>query len=124
MVLVTIVKRGRIQGKMDIIAAINEGKKHIQQIDEIRKVDKANNHKLYNDLKGKLIAFTPSCVCKGETLKKENVMKINNIIAIDIDADDNPTLSVEQMRNCKKVTLCSLLLFISGRQRYLLPCSF
>ena len=98
MVEVTIVKRGRIQGKMDIIAAINEGKKHIQQIEEIRKIDKATNHKLYNDMKGYLIAYTPSCICEGETLKKENVVKINNVIAIDIDADDNPTLSVEEMK--------------------------
>lgn len=99
---VTIAKRGRIRGKMDIIAAINEGKKYIQQIEEIRKVDKAINHKLYNDMKGKLIAYTPSCVCEGETLKKENVVKINNIIAIDIDADDNPNLSVEQMKEIVK----------------------
>ncbi len=109
---VTIVKRGRIQGKMDIIAAINEGKKHIQQIDEIRKVDKANNHKLYNDMKGYLIAYTPSCICEGETIKKENVVKINNIIAIDIDADDNPTLSVDKMKEIVKklpyVRYCSL----------------
>lgn len=99
---VTIAKRGRIQGKMDIIAAINEGKKHIHQIEEIRKIDKANNHKLYNDMKGYLIAFTPSCVCEGETLKKENVVYINNVIAIDIDSDDNPTLSVEEMKDIVK----------------------
>lgn len=95
---VTIVKRGRIQGKMDIIAAINEGKKHIQQIDEIRKIDKATNHKLYNDMKGKLIAYTPSCVCEGETLKMDNVVNINNVIAIDIDEQDNPTLSTDKMK--------------------------
>ena len=102
MVIVTIVKRGRIQGKMDIKAAIKEGRKHIHQIEEIRKVDKANNHKLYNDMKGKLIAYTPSCVCEGETLKKENVVHINNIIAIDIDSDDNPTLSVDKMKEIVK----------------------
>ena len=95
---VTIAQFGKIKGKMDIMAAINESKKYIKQIDEIRKVDKATNHKLYNDMKGKLIAFTPSCVCKGETLKMENVVHVNNIIAIDIDSDDNPTLSVEQMK--------------------------
>ena len=96
---VTIVKRGKIRGKIEIKAAINEGKNYIQQIEEIRKIDKATNHKLYNDMKGKLIAYTPSCVCEGETLKKENVTHINNIIAIDIDSDDNPTLSVEQMKD-------------------------
>lgn len=96
---VTIVKRGRIKGKMDIIAAINEGKKYIKQIEEIRKIDKAKNHKLYNDLKGYLIAYTPSCICEGETIKKENVIHINNIIAIDIDSDDNPTLSVDNMKD-------------------------
>lgn len=99
---VTIAKRGRIRGKMDIIAAINEGKKYIKQIEEIRKIDKATNHKLYNDLKGNLIAFTPSCVCEGDTLKKENVIHINNIIAIDIDADDNPNLSVDNMKDIIK----------------------
>lgn len=102
MVIVTFAQFGKIKGKMDIYAAINEGKKHIQQIEEIRKVEKATNHKLYNDMKGNLIAFTPSCVCKGTTLKKENVVSINNIIAIDIDSDDNPTLSVEQMKDIVK----------------------
>lgn len=110
--LVTFAQFGRIKGKMDIIAAINEGKKHIQQIEEIRKIDKATNHALYNAMKDKMFAFTPSCVCKGETLKKENVTHINNIIAIDIDASDNPTLSVEQMKQIVKqlpyVRYCSL----------------
>lgn len=98
MVIVTFAQFGRIKGKMDIYAAINEGKNYINQIEEIRKIDKATNHKLYNDLKGKLFAFTPSCVCEGETLKKKNVTHINNVIAIDIDKDDNPTLSVEEMK--------------------------
>lgn len=98
MVEVTLAQFGRKIKNIDIIAAINEGKKHINQINDIRKVDKSTNHKLYNDLKDKLFAFTPSCVCKGETLKKENVTHINNIIAIDIDADDNPTLSVDNMK--------------------------
>lgn len=110
--LVTLAKFGRIKGNMDIIEAINEGKKHIQQINEIRKIDKATNHKLYNELKDKLFAFTPSCICDGETLKKENVVKINNVIAIDIDASDNPNLSVEEMKEIATqlpyVRYCSL----------------
>ena len=112
MVEVTFAKRGRIKGKMDIKKAINEGKNYINQINEIRKIDKATNYALYKDLKSKLFAFTPSCICKGETLKKKNVTHINNIIAIDIDADDNPTLSVEQMKEIIKklpfVRYCSL----------------
>lgn len=100
--LVTLAYKCRIKGKMDIIAAINEGKKYIQQIEEIRKIDKATNYALYKDLKSKLFAFTPSCVCEGDTLKKENVVHINNIIAIDIDADDNPTLSVDNMKEIVK----------------------
>lgn len=98
MVEVTFAKRGRIKGKMDIKKAINEGKNYINQINEIRKIDKATNYALYKDLKSKLFAFTPSCICKGKTLKKDNVVHINNIIAIDIDGSDNPTLSVEQMK--------------------------
>ena len=109
---VTFAKRGRIKGKMDIKKAINEGKNYINQINEIRKIDKATNYALYKDLKSKLFAFTPSCICKGKTLKKENVTHINNIIAIDIDHDDNPTLSVEQMKQIVKqlpyVRYCSL----------------
>lgn len=97
--LVTLAKFGKKIKNMDIIEAINEGKKYIKQINEIRKIDKATNHALYNEMKKKLFAFTPSCICKGNTLKKENVVHINNIIAIDIDASDNPTLSVEQMKD-------------------------
>lgn len=96
--LVTFAQFGRIKGKMDINAAINEGKNYINQINEIRKVDKATNYALYKDLKDKMPAYTPSCTCNGDTLKKENVVKINNIIAIDIDHDDNPNLSVDNMK--------------------------
>ena len=98
MVIVSFAQHWKIKGKMDIKKAINEGKNYIQEINEIRKIDKATNHKLYNDMKEKLPEFTPSCVCKGETLKKKNVTHINNVIAIDIDADDNPTLSVDNMK--------------------------
>lgn len=112
MTLVTIAHKSRIKGKMDIIAAINEGKKYINQIEEIRKIDKSTNHALYNDLKSKLFAFTPSCVCEGKTIKKENVTHINNIIAIDIDGSDNPNLSVEEMKGIVKklpfVRYCAL----------------
>lgn len=112
MVEVSFAQYGKNIKKMDIIAAINEGKKYINQIEEIRKIDKATNHKLYNAMKDKMPAYTPSCTCNGETLKKENVVKINNIIAIDIDKDDNPTLSVEQMKQIVKqlpyVRYCSL----------------
>ena len=110
--LVTFAKRGRIKGKMDIKKAINEGKNYINQINEIRKIDKATNYALYKDLKSKLFAFTPSCICKGKTLKKENVTHINNIIAIDIDGSDNPNLSVEEMKGIVKklpfVRYCAL----------------
>lgn len=102
MVIVSFAQHWKIKGKMDIKKAINEGKNYIQEINEIRKIDKSTNHKLYNDMKEKLPEFTPSCVCKGETLKKKNVTHINNVIAIDIDADDNPTLSVEQMKEIIK----------------------
>lgn len=98
MVIVTLAHKGRIKGNMDIIEAINEGKNYINQIDEIRKVDKATNHALYNALKDKMPAYTPSCTCNGETLKKENVVHINNIIAIDIDGSDNPNLSIKDMK--------------------------
>lgn len=110
--LVTFAKRGRIKGKMDIKKAINEGKNYINQINEIRKIDKATNYALYKDLKSKLFAFTPSCVCKGETIKKENVIHINNVIAIDIDGSDNPNLSVDKMKEIVKklpfVRYCAL----------------
>ena len=96
---VTLAQFGKKIKNMDIIAAINKGKKHIKQINEIRKIDKATNHALYNEMKKKLFAFTPSCICKGNTLKKGNVVHINNIIAIDIDGDDNPNLSVDNMKD-------------------------
>lgn len=110
--LVTFAHKGRIKGKMDIIEAINEGKNYINQIDEIRKIDKATNYKKYKDLKDKMPVYTPSCVCEGETLKFKNITHINNVIAIDIDADDNPTLSTDKMKDIVKklpyVRYCSL----------------
>ena len=122
MVIVSFAQFGKIKGKMDIIAAINEGKNYINQIDEIRKVDKATNYVLYKQLKDKMPSFTPSCVCEGETLKKENVVKINNIIAIDIDGSDNPTLSVDNMKEIIKklpfVRYCALS--VGGKDIYCL----
>ena len=99
MVIVTLAKFGKKTKNMDIIAAINEGKKYINQINDIRKIDKATNHALYNEMKKKLFSFTPSCVCEGKTLKMENVVHINNVIAIDIDGQDNPSLSVDNMKD-------------------------
>lgn len=95
---VTFAQFGKIKENIDIRTAIGRGKDYQYQINDIRKIDKATNYKKYKDLKDKMPVFTPSCVCEGETLKFKNITHINNVIAIDIDADDNPTLSVDKMK--------------------------
>lgn len=95
---VTFAQFGKIKENIDIRTAIGRGKDYQYQINDIRKIDKATNYKKYKDLKDKMPVYTPSCVCEGETLKFKNITHINNVIAIDIDADDNPTLSVDKMK--------------------------
>ena len=95
---VTFAQFGKIKENIDIRTAIGRGKDYQYQINDIRQIDKATNYKKYKDLKDKMPVYTPSCVCEGETLKFKNITHINNVIAIDIDADDNPTLSVDKMK--------------------------
>ena len=94
---VSYFEKFQLKGEIDILDALNLGKNYKKQIDKIRSIDRSNNEKLYKQMKMQLPSFTVSCIC-GKTRKLEDVRQINNVIAIDIDEHDNPTLSVEEIK--------------------------
>lgn len=87
----------QLKGEINILNALNLGTKYKEQIYKIRSIDRENNEKLYKQMKTQLPSFTVSCVC-GKSRKLEDVKQINNVIAIDIDEHDNPTLTVEEIK--------------------------
>lgn len=94
---VSYLEKFQLKGEIDILNALNLGQNFKEQIDKIRSVDRKNNEKLYKQMKMQLPSFTISCVC-GKSRKLEDVKQINNVIAIDIDEHDNPTLTVEEIK--------------------------
>ena len=94
---VSYLEKFQLKGEIDILNALNLGQNFKEQIDKIRSVDRKNNEKLYKQMKMQLPSFTISCVC-GKSRKLEDVKQINNVIAIDIDEHDNPTLSVDEIK--------------------------
>lgn len=67
-----------------------------QEIEAVRSIDRQANESEYKKAKSKVLSYTPSCVCKGETAKE--VEHVNNLIAIDLDAKDNEGVTLEEMR--------------------------
>lgn len=94
---VSYLEKFQLKGEIDILNALNLGKNYRKQIDKIRSIDRSNNEKLYKQMKLQLPSFTVSCIC-GKSRKLEDVKQINNVIAIDIDESDNPTLSVDEIK--------------------------
>lgn len=73
-----------------------------ERIDRIRATDKKTNKTLYSNLKEKIPTFTPSIICSGKTTKDANIIKYNNLICIDIDAQDNEGMTTDKMKDILK----------------------
>ena len=81
------------------INAIKTGRKHKEEIEAVRKIDRQANESEYRQAKDNILSFTPSCLCPiGGSAKAENVEHVNNLIAIDLDAKDNEGVTLEEMR--------------------------
>ena len=78
--------------------AIKTGRKHKEEIEAVRKIDRQANESEYRQAKDNILSFIPSCVCKGKTGKAKNVEHVNPLIAVDIDAKDNEGVTLETMR--------------------------
>ena len=67
-----------------------------EEIEAVRSIDRQANESEYRQAKAKVLSFTPSCLCQGETAKE--VKEINALIAVDLDEKDNKGLSLEEIR--------------------------
>ena len=113
---VSIMKRHNVLEISSLYNAIIMGKEHKKEIEAVRRIDR--------QAKAKVLSYTPSCVCKGETAKE--VEHVNPLIAVDIDEKDNKGLSIEEMR--KKINSLPFVMYssmsVGGRGMYaLLPIS-
>lgn len=95
---VSIMEQHKVLEISSLYNAIKTGRKHKEEIEAVRKIDRQANESEYRQAKDNILSFIPSCVCKGKTGKAENVEYVNNLIAIDLDEKDNKGLSIEEMR--------------------------
>lgn len=93
---VSILEQHKVLKISSLYNSIIMGKEHKKEIEAVRQIDRQANESEYRQAKAKVLSFTPSCVCKGETAKE--VEHVNNLIAIDLDAKDNENITIEEMR--------------------------
>lgn len=93
---VSILGEHKVLNEGSLYDAIKTGRKHKEEIEAVRSIDRQANESEYRQAKAKVLSYTPSCVCKGETAKE--VEHVNNLIAIDLDAKDNEGVTLEEMR--------------------------
>ena len=118
-------------GDVSLFDAIQMGNEYKQDIQQIRSIDRNTNEKEYKRKKMQIPMFTVSCSC-GNSAKEIN--KYTNLICIDIDAKDNPQLSIEEIRqkvNNLPFTLYSsksvggkglyCLIFVDGEEKDFIP---
>lgn len=119
---VSIMERHNVLKTSSLYNAIKTGRKHKEEIEAVRKIDRQANESEYRQAKDNILSFIPSCVCKGKTGKTENVEHVNNLIAIDLDAKDNEGVSIEEMR--KKINSLPFVMYsslsVGGRGMYAL----
>lgn len=108
---VSIMERHNVLKTSSLYNAIKTGRKHKEEIEAVRQIDRQANESEYKKAKDNILSFIPSCVCKGKTGKAENVEHVNNLIAIDLDEKDNKGLSIEEMR--KKINSLPFVMYSS-----------
>lgn len=106
-------------GDVSLLDAIQLGEKYKENIQQLRQIDRNTNEKEYKRLKLQMPMHTVSCLC-GNSAKEIN--KYTNLVCIDIDAKDNPQLTIEDLR--KKVNSLPYTLFssksVGGKGLYIL----
>lgn len=95
---VSIMEQHKVLEISSLYNAIKTGRKHKEEIEAVRKIDRQANESEYRQAKDNILSFIPSCVCKGKTGKAKNVEHVNPLIAVDIDAKDNEGVKLETMR--------------------------
>ena len=96
---VSIMERHNVLKTSSLYNAIKTGRKHKEEIEAVRMIDRSKNESEYKKAKEKVLSFTPSCLCpNGGSAKAENVEHVNPLIAVDLDAKDNENITIEEMR--------------------------
>lgn len=117
---VSIMGEHKVLNEYTLYNAIMLGRNCKEEIEAVRSIDRSKNEIAYKKAKAKVLSFTPSCVCKGETAKE--VEHVNNLIAIDLDAKDNENITIEEMR--KKINSLPYVMYsslsVGGRGMYAL----
>ena len=120
---VSIMEQHKVLEISSLYNAIKTGRKHKEEIEAVRKIDRQANESEYRQAKDNILSFTPSCLCPiGGSAKAENVEHVNNLIAIDLDAKDNENITIEEMR--KKINSLPYVMYsslsIGGKGMYAL----
>ncbi|UEB00325.1 AAA family ATPase [Prevotella melaninogenica] len=124
---VSIMERHNVLKTSSLYNAIKTGRKHKEEIEAVRSIDRQANESEYKKAKEKVLSYTPSCLCpNGGSAKAENVFHVNNLIAIDLDAKDNEGVTLEEMRT--KINSLPYVMYssisVGGKGMYaLLPIS-
>lgn len=95
-------------GDVSLYDAIQMGNEYKQDIQQLRAIDRDTNEGEYKRIKLQMPMHTVSCLC-GNSAK--NIDKYTNLVCIDIDAKDNPQLTIEDIR--QKVNSLPYTLFSS-----------
>lgn len=124
---VSIMEQHKVLKTSSLYNAIKTGRKHKEEIEAVRSIDRQANESEYKKAKEKVLSYTPSCLCpNGGSAKAENVFHVNNLIAIDLDAKDNEGVTLEEMRT--KINSLPYVMYssisVGGKGMYaLLPIS-
>ena len=110
---VSIMEQHKVLEISSLYNAIKTGRKHKEEIEAVRKIDRQANESEYRQAKDNILSFIPSCVCKGKTGKAKNVEHVNPLIAVDIDAKDNEGVTLETMRT--KINSLPYIMYTSLR---------
>ena len=94
--MVSIMGQHKVLNEYTLYNAIMLGRNCKEEIEAVRSIDRQANESEYRQAKAKVLSFTPSCLCQGETAKE--VKEINALIAVDLDEKDNKGLSLEEIR--------------------------
>ena len=117
---VSIMKQHKVLNESNLYNAIITGRICKQEITKVRSIDRQANESEYKKAKEKVLSYTPSCLCQGETAKE--IKQVNPLIAVDIDAKDNEGVSIEEMR--KKINSLPFVMYssmsVGGRGMYAL----
>jgi len=96
--LCSVIEGGKSKGLTSLnncLTGVPQSKK--KEIEKVRGYEYKSP--LYDKAKGYIPTFTPSCtIAPSMTAQRENIMRVNNIICMDIDGADNEGMSTKEMK--------------------------